>query len=215
MAVNGKGSGVPTRQRLLEAAIDIVRQEGPGALTTVRITRQAGIAQPGFYKYFPSVEVCLREAAIQASDRMRDMVASLRRSTRDRNDPQQLAEHYQAVFDLALRERVFVELGLRCRLDASPLGEAVREVNLRLRRDLFDDLWKHASQAGLSEIHQPRIRRLADMLLGNVEGCVLRVLTEPDLDRAALAHELAHFSIAGTMQAFAHLFGREVGQRRA
>src|ERR1041385_42792 len=59
-----------TRQRLVQAVIDIVRGDGLGALTTVEITRRAGIAQPGFYKHFPNVDACLEEATKQMLEGM-------------------------------------------------------------------------------------------------------------------------------------------------
>src|SRR5262245_40620159 len=41
----------PTRDRLVEAAIDLMRLQGASALTASAIARAAGIAQPNFYAY--------------------------------------------------------------------------------------------------------------------------------------------------------------------
>src|SRR5690349_984535 len=89
--VERKAPGTPsTRQRLIDAVIEIVRGEGLGSLTTVEITRRAGIAQPGFYKHFRNVDECLEEATRQALDGMRETFNAMRRDIKNRTDPDEV-----------------------------------------------------------------------------------------------------------------------------
>jgi AcrR family transcriptional regulator len=68
-----------TRDRLLSEALTILREEGSAAVNTVRLSRAAGIAQSGFYRYFSTIDACL-EAAIEPLARgYREDVARRRR----------------------------------------------------------------------------------------------------------------------------------------
>lgn len=203
-----------TRQRLVAAAIDLVRQEGLAALTTVRVARAAGIAQPGFYKHFKNMDDCLLEAAAQVVGRMHQAFAEMRRSIPNRNDPHQLSGHYAAVL-LAMREdRPFAELLLRYRRHPSPLGHALRQTMDQVRADFAADLWREGVRVGLKREHFPRLKLLADLILANLMACVEHVLDEPAADIPTLADELAHYTIAGTMDTYSRLLGRPVGKRR-
>ena len=52
-----------TRQRLLDAAVELLLTEGTEGITTVRLTEQAGVVQSAFYNHFRSVGEC-RTAAL-------------------------------------------------------------------------------------------------------------------------------------------------------
>lgn len=52
-----------TRRRLLDAMVELLDEEGPDALTTVRITERAGIAQPTFYVHFADIDSALEASA--------------------------------------------------------------------------------------------------------------------------------------------------------
>lgn len=53
-----------TRQRLLDAAVELLLTEGTPGITTVRLTEQAGVVQSAFYNHFSSVKEC-RAAALE------------------------------------------------------------------------------------------------------------------------------------------------------
>src|ERR1041385_4662159 len=72
-----RGKQGETRAKLIQVTIDLVRNEGLAALTTSRITREAGIAQPGFYAHFKNIEDVLRTAVAQ-------VIEDIRRKTKQR-----------------------------------------------------------------------------------------------------------------------------------
>lgn len=187
-----------TRQRLIQAALDIVRGDGLGALTTVEITRRAGIAQPGFYKHFPNVDACLEEATKQALDGMRETFNAMRRRIRNRTDLDEVAAHFESVLDTVHVDRPFNELITRYRRDPSSLGKAIREVEGRVTRDFTDELWSELRKAGMRPEHRGEVELLSELLFGSINACVERVIDGRDADRPKLARELATFMIAGT-----------------
>lgn len=206
-----------TRKRLVDAVIEIVRGEGLGALTTVAITRRAGIAQPGFYKHFRNVDECLEEATKQVLDGMRETFGAMRRRIRDRTDPEEVAEHFRAVLDAVAMDPSFNELIVRYRRDPSALGCAIREAEARVGADFVEELWGQARNIGLLPEHRDGILRLTELIRGALSGCVERVLDDPGADRATMARYLAEFSVAGTRALLGRLLGKSAsrqGERR-
>lgn len=56
------GDAVPTRERILSAAIDVMRSKGVAAATTKTIAAEAGISEALIYRYFKSKLEVLRAA---------------------------------------------------------------------------------------------------------------------------------------------------------
>jgi AcrR family transcriptional regulator len=209
-----RAPGTPsTRQRLIQAVIDIVRAEGLGSLTTVEITRRAGIAQPGFYKHFRNVDECLEEATKQVLSGMRETVNAMRRRIRDRTDLDEVTAHFEAVLDAVYADTPFNELIQRYRRDPSPLGQAIRDVEGRVNQDFVEELWAELRQAGMRAEHRGEVELLSELLLGSLRSCVERVIDGRDADRPKLARELAGFMIAGTRGVLGRLLDED-GRRR-
>ena len=57
-----------TRQRLLDAAVELLLTEGSAGITTGRLTEQAGVVQSAFYNHFSSVAAC-KAAALAEVER--------------------------------------------------------------------------------------------------------------------------------------------------
>jgi TetR/AcrR family transcriptional regulator, regulator of autoinduction and epiphytic fitness len=74
MAAPGKDEG-GTRQRLIEATVQIMHDEGYAAATSRRVAAKAGIRQPLVHYYFPTMDdlflAVLRSGADAALDQMR------------------------------------------------------------------------------------------------------------------------------------------------
>jgi AcrR family transcriptional regulator len=186
---------VATRQRLIDATIDIIRTEGVGALTTGKIANAAGIQQPGFYAHFKNVDECLRAAADQLSASMLDAEVKMRRErsfqvgSRERL-PEGIARMKFAL-NLWLDNRRFTELLMRCRYDDSPLGESGREVFRRARELLTEDLLELAVKNGISTRYLREIELMAALLIASFSNGIELVLTGEARDVDAVATALA------------------------
>jgi AcrR family transcriptional regulator len=71
LTTSRKEAKAETRQRLLDAALTVLDDEGDSALTTMRVTKLAGIAQSSFYVHFADVDDLLRQL-------VDDLLAALR-----------------------------------------------------------------------------------------------------------------------------------------
>lgn len=52
---------LPTRERSIRAALDVVREEGVQELTTRAIARRSGLTQPAIYRYFAGKDALVSE----------------------------------------------------------------------------------------------------------------------------------------------------------
>jgi AcrR family transcriptional regulator len=157
-----------TRERLVQAAIELLRKEGAAALNTVNVTRAAGIVQSGFYMHFKNIDECKKAAAERVAKRIRDYVALHRRRMHklDPDDLNLLREHCEKMLEIFHEEKKFAEIFISYRRDLSPLGEAMRELQSRLHNDLVEDLSLVIFQgAHLSAKEQERVSLQAEMIL--------------------------------------------------
>src|SRR6186997_2192055 len=74
-----RGKQGETRARLIRVTIDLLRVESLSALTTSRITKAAGIAQPGFYAHFKNVDELVQTAIMEVLEDMRVKIGDARR----------------------------------------------------------------------------------------------------------------------------------------
>lgn len=157
-----------TRERLIQATIDLLRQEGIATLNTVNITRAAGIVQSGFYLHFKNIDEAKRVAAEQVADRIRNYVARHRRRVHniDQESFDLLRAHCQKMLEIFETERGFAEVFLQYRYDRSPLGDVMRELQLQLHQDLVSDLYFVIYQTNpIPEAERERISLHAQLIL--------------------------------------------------
>ena len=64
------------RERLLEAAVDVVAEKGYGATTVADLTREAGISRTTFYEMFEDKEACFLAAYDSVADALVRRVAA-------------------------------------------------------------------------------------------------------------------------------------------
>lgn len=184
---------VATRQRLIDATIDIIRTEGVGALTTGKIANAAGIQQPGFYAHFKNVDECLRAAADQLAASMLDAEVKMRRErafqVTDRERLPDGIARMKLALGLWIENRRFSELLMRCRYDDSPLGETGRQVFRRARELLTEDILELAVKNGISTRYLREIELIATFLIASFGNAIDLLLTGEarDLDTVATA----------------------------
>ena len=168
-----------TRQRLLDAALEILDEEGEAGLTTTNVTQRAGIGQSSFYVHFSDMEELLRELIDNLWKRRAFLQRAARRRSRAAPHDHDLVRHALRVpiADLLEHPEVF-RLVLRSRLDRSTaLGEWTHSLLETSRRNLIEDLAALGAPTA-TEQDRRRLEMLADgfigltdvLTLGHLEG---------------------------------------------
>lgn len=136
-----------TRQNLLDAAVQLLIDEGRSGITTGRLTRAAGVVQSGFYNHFSSVDECVtvaldevRHLVITTADLIMDdllrpgertprdieqiVVGIFKRAAANPSPYKLLVQRHQEADVATVVEDAFAEL--RSRLAATILDESSR-----------------------------------------------------------------------------------------
>lgn len=191
-----KRSREQTRDRMLEAAVELLRREGLPSLTTVRVTREAGIVQSGFYAHFKSPEHLQQELAERAGRDLREAIATWMAALRaGGEDPASLASCYREVLSLFRDEAPLIDLFLRYRRSASPLGMVLGHLHTQLRADFFQYLRERAGAADAVRPHLGTIGMHADVLVAALLGVAEGIVEGRVVDLESAATELAALTI--------------------
>ena len=200
-----RGTREGTRERLLQAAIELIRQGGIGAVSTVSVTQAAGFTQSSFYRHFRSVDECLIAAAEVVAAQVRSFIAEHRRESYARGEN----DHFQAVLQLFVREREVSELLLRHRHDPSPLGRVLEQLHRQILDDLITDLWQLAQWAGIGEEHRERVALQAEFILAGVMTAGEALLSGRVTDVDLLAEQLSLLTDAIAKETYARYAKKE------
>lgn len=193
-----RGTRETTRERLIQAAIGLIREGGIGAISTVSVTQAAGFSQSSFYIHFQNVDDCLEAAAERVAGEVRAFVAEHRRQSHQAaaQNPGAGFAHFQAVLHLFLKERQFAELLLRYRYDLSPLGRVMGQLVEQIRSDYLADAWQLARRYGIGDEHYDHIAIQSEFVLANVMAAGEALLAGRFVDVDLLATELAYVTDA-------------------
>ncbi|MGZ5970234.1 MAG: TetR/AcrR family transcriptional regulator [Polyangiales bacterium] len=145
-------SKLVTRNRLLQAGLSLLAEQGYERLTTGHVARRAGVAQPTFYVHFSDKDDLLQAIAIDAVGKMRTALRQLRLQLTG-NVPDLRVVPLPDLFAVARQAyrlplellagkqgdvlRFFVSELHRPR---SKMGQSARELLAELTRDLVEDL---------------------------------------------------------------------------
>lgn len=183
--------------------MELLRSEGLPSLTTVRVTKEAGIVQSGFYAHFKNPEHLQQELAERAGRELREAIATWMAALRAGGDERSSVEAcYREVLELFAREKPLMDLFLRYRRSNAPLGLVLGHLHTQLRADFFQYL--REKTPGVPPQHLGTLGMHADVLvaaiLGVAEGIVDGRVADLDsaaTELAALTHEPLRRLIAG------------------
>ncbi len=163
-----RGTKAQTRERLIAGALELLHTGGESAVSTVSVTRAAGVVQSAFYQHFANVEACLAEAAERVARHIREAVADARRAMYQAGPGtgKDLEHFYRSVFALVESQRPTVELFLRHRTDALALGGVMHRLAADLRCDLARDLADQVARNGLPPLPPGWVEAVAENLMG-------------------------------------------------
>ncbi len=194
-----------SRQRLLDAALSILDEGDVNDVTTVEVTKRAGLAQSSFYVHFQSIDHLLRDLVDEVWEARRE----LNRQVREAASLDAIDEYYRVRFTahvkgLIAHPAVF-RLVLRSRIDpTSIVGEDARIQQDKSRDNLTAWLVGLGAPNVTDEDHR-RLRMIAAGLLAVNETIALGHLDGdfPDLDEILSVLQLFHENVARAIAASA------------
>lgn len=161
-----------THRKLLDATIGIVREQGSGAVNTVRVTERAGVAQSVFYAHFGSVAECLTRAATDVVEHLDALNAQVRaeqnleaKTAEELLDLEAMTDSFDRTLEIMAEHAEFYDIFIRFVRDPTPLGEPLRQSWVRMHRAFSDDLMRAAERTGL-RADRRGIEVLAEVVMG-------------------------------------------------
>jgi TetR/AcrR family transcriptional regulator, fatty acid biosynthesis regulator len=154
-----------TRRRLLAATLQILDEDGEGALTTTRVANIAGLAQPTFYVHFANLDDLLRSVVQEVLMVWGADTIEARRRSRETPSREHFRETFRVPMQQAIDNPRWFRLMVRHRLDdeTSPMGKWSRQVIAVLRESLVHDL----RAVGFAS-RTARDRRLVEMVADGI-----------------------------------------------
>jgi AcrR family transcriptional regulator len=183
-----------TRRRLLEAAARVLCEEGLSALTTGRVSRDAGVAQPTFYVHFRDMEELLRTLAQEKIGQVRQPLRQARQRLRTSANDDPLRETFrlplQALVEQPELFRLYIQEYHR---PGSPVGKMARETQAELQLDLMEDLTALGAPAS-TPAERARLEMVAEGLIVLTQTLALGYLEGRYEDLEAIVDVLVEFT---------------------
>jgi AcrR family transcriptional regulator len=155
-----------SRKALLKAAFDLLA-EGRH-VTTVEVTRRAGLAQSSFYAHFADTDECALAAVREVVERIEEHVSERQGFVRfPPTDREALEAHIAALLgdkDVGDTNPVFT----RFKRDPGPIGDVVRQHLGAMRAGMLEDLWRFAVISGVGSEHYAEFAIQADLIVGTI-----------------------------------------------
>jgi AcrR family transcriptional regulator len=183
-----------TRRRLLESAARVLREEGLRSLTTGRVSREAGVAQPTFYVHFKDMEELLRTLAQEKMGQIRQPVREARRLLRSSPDGNRLRETFRLPLKALVEQPELFRLYIQeYHRPGSPVGKMARDTQAELQRDLIEDLTALGAPASTPAERQ-RLEMFAEGLITLTQTLALGYLDGRYKDLEAIVDVLVQFT---------------------
>lgn len=167
----------PTRERLVDAAIEIVARDGASALTTVEVCRRVGIAQSSFYSHFATRDDLLSALAVVVAAQTSVPNRRARLAFEARRDAGTHRELFRVPLQMISDAPELFRLHLIAR--AAPadtaLGAQARQAQGSDRAQVTDHLMK------VSGVDDPGLRRRHEMAADCISAMLAR-LAEGHID---------------------------------
>jgi len=163
-----------TRQRLLDAALEILDTDGEAGLTTTRVTQLAGVKQPTFYFHFAGMDDLLVELVGQLWTKRRTVTRETRESVRHHGSTKEaLRELFRTTVEALVAHPAVLRLVGRSRLDLTgPLGAYVRAETAVTIENLTTTLARGGLPYG-TPAEQRRLHMQAEGLVALIETLAL------------------------------------------
>jgi AcrR family transcriptional regulator len=172
LALTRREAKAVTRQRLLDAALEILDLEGESGLTTVAVTRRAGIAQSTFYVHFTDTSDLLHALVDDLTAERRRLTRDARRVARATHDEPARRNTYRVPLNYLVAHPRLTRLLLSSRGDSSPVGAWSRQIQEQSRAALIEDLAAAGMDIGTAK-QQRQALMIADAIIGMTEALAM------------------------------------------
>jgi AcrR family transcriptional regulator len=174
-----------TRRRLLDGAALVLRKEGFEKLTTSRVAREAGVAQPTFYVHFRDMNELLHTLAEENLGQIRNPLREARLAIQSAASDDPLRETFRLPLRALTAQPELFRLWIQeLHRPGSPLGRMAREMQDEMRRDLVEDLIALGAPAS-TPVKRQRLEIVADGLIALTQNLALSYIEgrHPDLEQ--------------------------------
>jgi AcrR family transcriptional regulator len=207
VARKGKTSA-RNRQKLLDAAIEILLGDGMTKFTSTRIAEQAGLHKPAFYAQFKNVDECLEAVALHVArtnvhralleqtnmlEHLPAKLGSADEMAASRQRSQQLIE--QLLQGVRQHETLYRLLRRYAHAEGA-LGDAVRQVNLFVFERWQEYFWRLAVHYGVDAKHFKEVSQMAEFVVAQTYIAIGRVVDGRATDLAEEATRVARYGFA-------------------
>jgi AcrR family transcriptional regulator len=120
---------MPRRDDVIAAAVAIIRERGPGTLTSGNVAARVGISQPAVYRHIRDMdELVTLASTVVVDDLIQVVVAAAAAPPAEWVQGTRVAEFGRRLAHLAVEHGHGFEIMARCRHDPGELGDGVRSV---------------------------------------------------------------------------------------
>lgn len=161
------------RQRLLDAAIEVLLSDGMANFTSARIAEVAGLHKPAFYSVFKSPDDCLEAIAFHvAATNVRDVLTHQNKliesgqgeaadATQTHHGHKVIAHMLHAV----AQQKSLYRLLRRYKDQEGALGDAIREIDAYVQARCEERFWRLAVKYGVDARHFREVGQMAYFIL--------------------------------------------------
>lgn len=153
-----------SRQEILQAAREILREGGVDAVTLASVAGRLGLTKPALYHYFPSKEALVRSLVVTLLD---EEVETLTKAVAEEDSDARVLGSMIRAFYSHYIGRLDALRAVYCQAQLYPSASTIfdenalrREINPRTR-SLFDTLEARLAGTSKSKAQRARLRRLA------------------------------------------------------
>jgi AcrR family transcriptional regulator len=164
-----KRSGIESRKRIIDAAMDVFSTKGYAAANIREIAKDAGISVGGVYLYFKNKEELYKSLISENRSSLRSMIEMT--SGQARTASEALSAFIKVNLDYALKHKEFLLLHIR--EHGFTFGLEEKKKFFRQQADHLERIIKKGVLAG--EFRKCNVKEMAKIIMGSLRGVILSI----------------------------------------
>lgn len=181
--------GIESRERILQAALDVSRERGYAGLTIGAISKRAGLPSSSVFWHFQSKDDLIAEALEAGYAGLPSDLTTWEQGFGGRDAYEQIAARLALSVAHITDPSTFWRLSLMVSLQENPEGNAAREAVKHYREDYLTGLtaWLRRILPPAAAEQRVLVRHLAQGYLALVDGLFISRSADPSMDLAPIA----------------------------